>query len=177
MSLTKTLPLLVLAAVSLLAQRSSAPKPDVIFVPTPQAIVDEMLKLAQVGPTDVVYDLGCGDGRIAVSAAKLGAKAVGIDIDPERIAESKDTALAAGVTDRATFRNEDLFTAKISDATVVTLYLLRSLNIRLRPKLLSELKPGTRIVSHNFSMGDEWEPDKRVTIEEKSIYLWIVPER
>ncbi|MDA1315434.1 MAG: class I SAM-dependent methyltransferase [Acidobacteria bacterium] len=175
MRLIRTLPLLLLAAACLLAQRSSTPRPDVIFVPTPQAIVDEMLKLARVGPNDVVYDLGCGDGRIAVSAAKLGARAVGIDIDPERIAESKDTALAAGVTSRVTFRNEDLFTADISEATVVTLYLLRSLNIRLRPKLLTELKPGTRIVSHNFSMGDEWEPDKRVTIEENSIYLWTVP--
>jgi ribosomal protein L11 methylase PrmA len=146
-------------------------------VPTPQDVVDEMLKLAGVGPNDVVYDLGCGDGRIAVSAAKLGARAVGIDIDPERIAESKDTALAAGVTDRVTFRQADLFTANISEATVVTLYLLRSLNIRLRPKLMSELKPGTRIVSHNFNMGDEWEPEKRITLDGRSITLWTVPDR
>jgi SAM-dependent methyltransferase len=168
---------LLLVAVSLIAQTASAPKPDVIFVPTPQDVVDEMLKLAGVGPNDVVYDLGCGDGRIAVSAAKLGARAVGIDIDPERIAESKDTALAAGVTDRVTFRQADLFTANISEATVVTLYLLRSLNIRLRPKLMSELKQGTRIVSHNFNMGDEWEPEKRITLDGRSIYLWTVPER
>ena len=93
-----------------------------------------------------------------------------------RIAESKDTASIAGVTDRVTFRNEDLFTADISEATVVTLYLLRSLNIRLRPKLLSELKPGTRVVSHNFNMGEEWEPEKRVKLEDRSIYLWIIPE-
>lgn len=177
MKLTRTLPLLLLATACLFAQTSSTPKPDVIFVPTPQAVVDEMLKLAGVGPKDVVYDLGCGDGRIAVSAAKLGARAVGIDIDPERIAESKDTALAAGMSSRVTFRNEDLFTANISEATVVTLYLLRSLNIRLRPKLVSELKPGTRIVSHSFNMGDEWEPEKRVSVNGTSIYLWTVPER
>jgi ubiquinone/menaquinone biosynthesis C-methylase UbiE len=167
---------LLLGTVSLFAQRSGDPKPDVIFVPTPQAVVDEMLKLARVGPNDVVYDLGCGDGRIAVSAARRGARAVGIDIDPLRIAESNDTAGIAGVTDRVTFRNEDLFTTDISEATVVTLYLLRSLNIRLRPKLLSELKPGTRVVSHNFNMGEEWEPEKRVKLEDRSIYLWIIPE-
>jgi ribosomal protein L11 methylase PrmA len=165
---------LLLVAVSLIAQTASAPKPDVIYVPTPQDVVDEMLKLAGVGPNDVVYDLGCGDGRIAVSAAKLGARAVGIDIDPERIAESKDTALAAGVTDRVTFRQADLFTANISEATVVTLYLLRSLNLKLRPKLWKELKPGTRIVSQTFDM-DDWKPEKQIEVEGRQIYLWRVP--
>ena len=154
-------------------------KPDVIFVPTPQEVVDEMLKLARVGPNDVLYDLGCGDGRVAVTAVKkFGARrAVGIDIDPIRIAESNDTAITAEVTDRVTFRNEDLFEADISEATVVTLYLLRSLNIKLLPKLLADLKPGTRVVSHNFDMGDEWEPEKKVELDHRSIYLWTIPEK
>ena len=182
MPVAKTLRLLffvlALDAALVCAQQRPSPQPDVIYVPTPQAVVEEMLKLAGVGPDDVLYDLGCGDGRIAITATKkFGIRAVGIDIDPIRIAESKDNAIMAGVTERVTFRQEDLFTADISEATVVTLYLLRSLNIRLRPKLLTELRPGTRIVSHNFDMGDEWEPEKRVKLDSRSIYLWTVPEK
>ncbi len=180
-SLLKTVAALTLArhGIPARAQAPLPPKPEVIFVPTPQAIVEEMLKLARVGPNDVLYDLGCGDGRLAITAVtKFGAKrAVGIDIDPIRIAESKDNAIIGNVTDRVTFRNEDLFKADISEATVVTLYLLRSLNIKLLPKLMADLKPGTRIVSHNFDMGDEWEPEKRVELDHRSIYLWTIPEK
>ena len=180
-SLLKTAAILTLGPHAIPAQTQKNPQlnPDVIYVPTPQAVVDEMLKLARVGSNDVVYDLGCGDGRIAITAVKkFGAKrAVGIDIDPIRIAESKDNAIVADVTDRVTFRIDNLFEADFSDATVVTLYLLRSLNIKLRPKLLSDLKPGTRIVSHNFDMGDEWAPEQRIELDHRSLYLWTVPEK
>lgn len=180
-SLLKTAAALILGPHAIPAQTPKRPQlnPDVIYVPTPQAVVDEMLKLARVGPDDVVYDLGCGDGRIAITAVKkFGAKrAVGIDIDAIRIAESKDNAIIADVTDRVTFRIDNLFEADFSDATVVTLYLLRSLNLKLRPKLLADLKPGTRIVSHNFDMGDEWEPEQRVELDHRSLYLWTVPEK
>jgi protein-L-isoaspartate O-methyltransferase len=149
-------------------------QPDVHFVPTPDSVVEAMLKLANVQKTDVVYDLGCGDGRTVIRAAdQFGARAVGIDIDPERIEESKENARKAGVEDRVAFRNEDLFEADISEATVVTLYLLNKLNLKLRPKLWKELKPGTRIVSHAFSMGD-WEPEKKIQADGRTIYLWII---
>src|SRR5919109_1152283 len=128
---------------------------DVPYVPTPERVVDKMLELAKVGPQDVVYDLGSGDGRIVIAAArKHGARGVGIDIDPQRIKEGRDNARRAGVADRVEFREGDLFKADIGDATVVTLYLMSSVNLRLRPKLLNELKPGTRVVSHAFGMGD-----------------------
>src|SRR5678810_1455065 len=136
-------------------QGSQAPlrTPDVIFVPTPQEVVDVMLKLAKVTKNDVVYDLGSGDGRIPITAAKTyGARAVGIDIDPQRIREANENLKIAGVSDRVKFLNQDLFTTDISGATVVTLYLLPSLNVKLIPKLNKELKPGTRIVSHAFDM-------------------------
>ncbi|MGQ9635498.1 MAG: SAM-dependent methyltransferase [Bryobacteraceae bacterium] len=150
-------------------------EPDVIYVPTPQEVVDAMLKLANVHKGDVVYDLGCGDGRIVVTAAKrYGVRGVGIDINPERIREAQQNAKENGVTNLVTFRNEDLFEADIKEATVVTLYLLTSLNIKLRPKLLRELKPGTRIVSHSFDMG-EWKPDKTEQVNGRTIYLWVVP--
>jgi precorrin-6B methylase 2 len=150
-------------------------EPDVIFVPTPEDVVDQMLKLANVHKGDVVYDLGCGDGRTVIAAAKIpGVRAVGIDINPERIKESLENAQKAGVMDRATFRNEDLFEANIKEATVVTLYLLQSLNVKLRPKLWKELKPGTRVVSHDFDMGD-WKPDKQIDLDEHTIYLWTIP--
>ncbi|MCL6544192.1 MAG: class I SAM-dependent methyltransferase [Bryobacteraceae bacterium] len=150
-------------------------EPDVIYVPTPQEVVDAMLKLANVHKGDVVYDLGCGDGRIVVTAAKrYGVRGVGIDINPERIQEAKQNAKENGVTNLVTFRNEDLFEADIKEASVVTLYLLTSLNIKLRPKLLRELKPGTRIVSHSFDMG-EWKPDKTEQVNGRTIYLWVVP--
>jgi cyclopropane fatty-acyl-phospholipid synthase-like methyltransferase len=152
-------------------------EPDVIYVPTPQPVVDAMLKLAKVGKGDVLYDLGSGDGRIPVTAAKVyGIRATGIDIDPERIAEAKANVAKQGVGKLVTIRQEDLFQADISDASVVTLYLLDSLNEKLRPKLLAELKPGTRIVSHAFRMGD-WEPEKTQEIGANIIYLWTVPER
>jgi SAM-dependent methyltransferase len=148
--------------------------PDVIYVPTPQDVVDGMLDLAKVTSADVVYDLGCGDGRIVVSAAKRGAKAVGIDIDPQRIMEARANAKAAGVEGRVQFLDQDLFTADISQATVVTLYLLPSLNEKLRPKLLKDLKPGTRIVSHAFEMGD-WQPEQSVEVNGRRVYLWRIP--
>jgi SAM-dependent methyltransferase len=148
--------------------------PDVIYVPTPEAVVDAMLDMARVGKDDVVYDLGCGDGRIVIEAAKRGAKrAVGVDIDPERIAEARANAKEAGVGDKVEFVEGDLFETDLKGATVVTLYLLPDLNLRLRPKLL-ELPRGTRVVSHAFDMGD-WKPERTRTVEGKHVYLWTVP--
>jgi SAM-dependent methyltransferase len=151
-------------------------RPDVIYVPTPQNVVDAMLGMAKVTKNDVVYDLGCGDGRIVITAAKLGARGVGIDIDPQRIKEARENAKTAGVEDRVQFLETDLFTADISKATVVTLYLLPSLNLKLQPKLFQELRPGTRIVSHSFDMGD-WEPEQTKEIEYRTIYFWTIPPR
>lgn len=164
--------LLLLRAAAAGAQGVRAP--DVPYVPTPQPVVDAMLQLAKVTGTDVVYDLGCGDGRIPITAAqRYGAKGVGIDIDPKRIAEAEENAKAAGVTDKVTFLNEDLFTADFGNATVVTLYLLPSVNERLMPRLKA-LKPGTRIVSHAFDMGPSWPPDAKQEIAGKTIYFWTV---
>lgn len=166
---------LTLAGSLVFAQQKPLREPDVIFVPTPEEVVEQMLKLANVHKGDVVYDLGCGDGRTVIDAAKIpGVRAVGIDINPERIKESLENAKKAGVMDRVTFRNEDLFEADIKQATVVTLYLLQSLNVKLRPKLWKELKPGTRVVSHDFDMGD-WKPDKQIDMDEHTIYLWTIP--
>ena len=172
---------LVLAApLPLLAQaqkQAPARGPDVIFVPTPQDVVDDMLRLANVRKGDVLYDLGSGDGRIAITAAKrYGIRATGIDIDPERIEEATANAKRAGVSDLVEFRNEDLFQADFRDATVVTLYLLPDLNVKLRPKLWNELKPGTRIVSHQFDMG-AWKPEKKLESNGRTIYFWTVPPR
>lgn len=153
-------------------------KPDVIFVPTPQPVVEKMLELAQVTNKDVVYDLGCGDGRIVVTAAKkYGARGKGIDIDPERIKESLDNVKKNGVEKLVTIERADLFQVDLSEATVITLYLLPELNLKLRPKL-QKLKPGTRIVSHDFDMGD-WKPDKHITVTDENglehdVYLWII---
>ena len=160
------------------AQRQSASQsPDVIFVPTPQEVVDDMLRLANVRKGDVLYDLGSGDGRIAITAArKYGIKATGIDIDPQRIREANENAAKAGVTHLVQFRQENLFTADFKDATVITLYLLPDLNVKLRPKLWNELKPGTRIVSHQFEMG-AWKPEKKLESDGRSIYFWTVPPR
>jgi cyclopropane fatty-acyl-phospholipid synthase-like methyltransferase len=157
-----------------------APRPDVIYVPTPQVIVDAMLKMANVTSSDVVYDLGSGDGRIPITAARVhGARGVGIDIDPQRIMEAHANAREAGVTDRVRFMAGDLFTADISEATVVTLYLTPSLNTRLLPKLNKELKPGTRIVSHRFEMrnplGMEYPPAQRLLVDGNNVYLWTAP--
>jgi SAM-dependent methyltransferase len=151
-------------------------RPDVIFVPTRELVIEAMLNAAKVGPNDVVYDLGCGDGRIVVAAAKRGARAVGIDIDPERIKEANANAAANGVTGKVQFRQEDLFEADIREATVVTLYLLPSLNVKLRPRLMEQLKPGTRIVSHDFDMGD-WAPEETIAVDGKTVYLWTIPKK
>ncbi len=148
-----------------------------IYVATPPDVVEAMLALAQVREGDVLYDLGSGDGRIPIAAAKqFKVRGTGIDIDPERIAEANQNAEREGVTDLVTFRQEDLFEADFSEATVVTLYLLDSLNEKLRPKLLADLAPGTRIVSHAFRMGD-WQPEQTVEVGPRTIYRWTVPER
>jgi tRNA G37 N-methylase Trm5 len=176
--------LLCLSAVLFLALPAAAPaqekgatrSPDVIFVPTPQEVVDEMLRVAGVKKGDVLYDLGSGDGRIPVTAAKKFAiRAVGIDIDPERIREAKANAKKNGVEKLVQFRQEDLFQTDFSEATVVTLYLLPDLNVKLRPKLWKELKPGTRIVSHQFDMGD-WKPERKIDLNGRTIYFWTVPK-
>ena len=170
---------LLLAASAATAQAQAvARQPDVIFVPTPQDVVEAMLKLASVRQSDVLYDLGSGDGRIPVTAAKqYGIRAYGIDIDPQRIQEANENARKAGVTNLVQFRREDLFKANFKEATVVTLYLLPELNVKLRPRLLAELKPGTRVVSHQFDMGT-WKPDKKVELSAgRTIYLWTIPPR
>jgi tetratricopeptide (TPR) repeat protein len=149
-------------------------RPDVNFVPTPQDVIEAMLDLANVGTADVVYDLGCGDGRIVIAAAKRGAHGVGIDLDARVIAEAQANARAAGVEDRVQFNVGDLFQADISKASVVTLYLLPGLNLKLRPKLLAELAPGTRVVSHAFDMSD-WAPERAVQVGNRHLYLWRVP--
>jgi SAM-dependent methyltransferase len=152
-----------------------ARRPDVIYVPTSAEVVEAMLKLANVTKDDIVYDLGCGDGRIVVAAARaFGAKATGVDIDPQRIAEANANAKTAGVEGRVKFILGDLFEQDIHDATVVTLYLLNTLNLKLRPKLWKELKPGTRIVSHAFDMGD-WQPEQKQDVGGTTIYLWRIP--
>jgi SAM-dependent methyltransferase len=155
-------------------------QPDVIFLPSDEAVVDGMLKLANVRRTDIVYDLGCGDGKILIAAArKYGARAVGIDIDPQRIKEATDNVTTAGVADRVTLILGDIFDPAISikDATVVTLYLLPSLNQRLRPRLWSDLAPGTRVVSNSFDMGRDWPADRTEHIGNFTIYLWTIPKR
>jgi SAM-dependent methyltransferase len=154
-------------------------KPDVEYVPTPQHVVAEMLRLLAVKPTDVVYDLGCGDGRVVITAAKrYNARGVGIDIDPKRIQESRANARKAGVVNRVKFRQQDLFETDIREASVVALYLLPELNRKLRPKLLSDLRPGTRVASHDFDMGD-WYPDRVIYVPgsayEHTVYYWVIP--
>jgi ribosomal protein L11 methylase PrmA len=153
-------------------------EPDVVYVPTPPEVVEAMLKVAKVGPNDVVYDLGSGDGRIVISAVKdFGAtRGIGIDINPVRIREANENAQKAGVADKVRFMNADLFATDISDATVVTLYLLPSLNLKLRPQLMQQLKPGTRIVSHYFDMGD-WKPEQTLNINGRPVYYWTIPPR
>lgn len=169
--------MLLCCATSFALGQVTKPELDVPYVPTRQPVVDAMLELAKVGKDDVLYDLGCGDGRIVITAAqKWGTKGTGVDLDPQRISEAKGNAQLAKVSNKVTFIEGDLFEVDFSDATVVTLYLLPSINLKLRPKLLSELKPGTRIVSHAFDMGD-WEPDEKITVDGATVYLWTVPER
>jgi SAM-dependent methyltransferase len=151
------------------------PKLDVGYMPTPYEIVEKMLSMANVRNNDLVYDLGCGDGRVVVMAAKeRGATGVGVDLDPVRIKESEENARKAGVADQVRFFQQDLFKTEIGEATVVMLYLWPEVNIRLRSKLFAELKPGTRILSHNHDMG-EWKPDKYVEISKHRIYFWVIP--
>jgi SAM-dependent methyltransferase len=161
------------------AAPAPARKPDVPYEPTPPEVVGVMLALASIQKGDVVYDLGCGDGRLVIAAVKTpGVRGVCIDIDPQRIAESRQNAVAAGVADRIAFRTADLFDVRFEDATVVLLFLWPEVNLRLRPKLLKELRPGTRVVSHWHDMGD-WKPDRAVTANgfgrPRPVYMWFVP--
>ena len=188
---------LLLPVVLTVAQQPTKPlekKPDVPYMPTHEKVVAEMLKVAKVGKDDILYDLGSGDGRIVITAAKeFGARGVGVDIDPNLIREARENADKAGVADKVKFLQQDLFETDIRDATVVTLYLWPEINLRLRPKLLSDLKPGTRVVSHNHDMGD-WKPLKTVRVRvpheyvisktlnmrvphQHKIYYWVVPPR
>ena len=168
---------LVALGAAVLAAQQPKRTPDIQFVPTPDEVVEAMLQLADVGQNDVVYDLGSGDGRIPITAARrFGARGVGIDLDPKLVAQATRNAQETGVADRVRFVEEDIFEADISPATVVTLYLLTSINERLRPKLLKELRPGTRIVSHQFRMGD-WNPDREIVIDFRPLFLWRVPKR
>ena len=166
------------AQVSTGAAQAPARKPDVPYEPTPPEVVEVMLALGEVRKGDLVYDLGCGDGRIVIAAVKRpGVRGVCVDIDPQRTAESRQNAAAAGVADRITFRTEDLFEARFDDATVVMLFLWPEINLRLRPKLRRELRPGTRVVSHWHDMGD-WAPNRMVTAtgngRPRPVYLWVV---
>ena len=149
---------------------------DVPYVPTPEPVVDQMLEMAEVDETDVIYDLGSGDGRIVIRAAqKYGARGVGIEIDPKRVREARQNARDAGVANLVEFRQGDLFEADISEATVVTLYLLPSVNQKLRPKLFEQLAPGTPVVSHDFDMG-RWAPERTVDMDGDTVYRWTIPE-
>jgi SAM-dependent methyltransferase len=177
------LPLIVLLTVAATGEAQQRRVADVPYVPTPMEAVDVILDLAAVGPQDVVYDLGSGDGRIPIAAARLrGARGMGIDIDPALVRRADENARAAGVSDRVRFVRGDLFQADLRPATVVTLYLLSSLNLRLRPLLLERLRPGTRVVSNSFGMG-EWRPDSVVVVERPGgdfgprIYFWVIPAR
>jgi precorrin-6B methylase 2 len=162
----------------LLAQAAPGTRaPDVIFVPTPDDVVNKMLEMAKVTANDVVYDLGCGDGRIVITAAqRYGCRGVGIDIDPDRIREATKNVRRANVADKVKFIQGDLFETNISEATVVTLYLLTELNLKLRPKLMKDLQPGTRVVSHAFAMGT-WKPERTERVSGSSVYLWRIPPR
>lgn len=148
---------------------------DVPYVPSDETVVAAMLNLAGVGPKDMLYDLGSGDGRIVITAArKYGARGIGVELDPLRVADAMDDASDVGLECQVDFIEEDLFTVDFSEATVVTLYLMDSINVQLRPRFLKELRPGTRIISHAFDMGD-WQADERIRLEASSIYKWIVP--
>jgi SAM-dependent methyltransferase len=172
---------LALAAASPGCSAAEEPKgparaPDVPYEPTPPEVVEAMLELAGVAEGDVVYDLGCGDGRIVVAAARRGARGVGVDIDPQRIREARANAAAAGVADRVELRVGDLFETDVTPATVVMLFLWPEVNLRLRPRLLAQLRPGARVVSHWHDMG-EWRPDRTRSVARRTLYLWTIPER
>jgi len=169
--------LMVLLSIGCLAQAPKTKRElDVPYVPTAEDVVAEMLKTAGVKKGDILYDLGCGDGRIVITAAKeFGIRGVGIDIDPVRIKEARANAEKSGVAGLVKFIEQDLFDARIGEATVVTLYLLPQINLKLRPKLFRELKPGTRIVSHAFDMGD-WKPEKQLDVSGETIYYWVIPK-
>ena len=167
----------VLAGSLALSQQAPKRELDVWWEPSSDEVVTAMLKMAKVTKNDIVYDLGCGDGRIVIAAAKeFGARGVGVDLDPKRIQESNENAKKAGVTDRVKFIEGDLYEADIRQATVVTLFLWPSINLKLRPRLLKELKPGTRVVSHSHHMGD-WVPEKEIEVGGDKVYFWIIPER
>lgn len=154
-------------------------RPDIAFIPTPQPAIEVLLEALQVAESDVIYDLGCGDGRVLITAAlRFGARGVGIDIDPVRVQEAQTKAEGMGISDRLTFREQDLFESRFEAASIVILYLLPHLNLKLRPRLLEQLKPGTRIVSIDFDMGD-WQPENVIKLEieeETTLYFWIVPK-
>jgi SAM-dependent methyltransferase len=151
-------------------------KKIVPFVPTPQEVVDKMIELAGVKAGDVVYDLGSGDGRIVITAAKKGARAVGFDVDGSLVKESRENIRKAGVEERAEIRQQDILTVDLSGASVVTMYLLPDVNLKLKPHILSQMKPGSRVVSHAFDMGD-WKPDKTERVDGRTVYLWTVPAK
>ena len=165
---------MAITSASVAAQTPPAPTPDIHYVPTSNGVADAMLKLAHVTANDVVYDLGSGDGRIVILAAKkYGAKGVGVELDEDLVKEARKNAMKAGVSDRVTFVQGDLFKTDLSDATVVTLYLSNSINMRLRSLLQQQLKPGSRVVSHRFEMGD-WKPDATIRLEGTSVHLWTI---
>jgi SAM-dependent methyltransferase len=162
---------------SLIADDREGVKLDAPYWPTPQKTVEKMLEVAKVTKKDIVYDLGCGDGRMVIAAAKkYGTRGVGVDLDPARIREARANAQREGVEALVTFKVEDMFQTDIREATVVLLYLLPELNRRLKPKLFAELRPGARVVSHDWDMGRDWPPDKYVKLGGDGIYLWIMPE-
>ena len=169
---------LALAPALILPARARQPLPKVPYVSTPQDIVERMLSMARVGPHDMVYDLGCGDGRIVIAAARQrGARGVGIDLDPERIREANANARLAGVQERVRFRRADLFQTDFSPASVVMLYLLFEVNLQLMPRLWRQLRVGARVVSHDFHMGAQWPPEQIVRVRDKTLYAWtITPE-
>jgi len=178
LSLTVVPALVLVLAVTFVAPRfgtTSEVKLDVPYVPTPEAVVDEMLKVANFRETNILYDLGSGDGRIVIAAAqRYGAHGVGIEIDPARIRESTENARRAGVAHLVRFVQGDIFEANFREATVVTMYLQPDVNMRIRPRLLGELRPGTRIVSHNYDLGD-WTPQKAISVGAHTVYFWVVP--
>jgi SAM-dependent methyltransferase len=171
------LPLLAAAALMVTLGCDPGSRMMATYMGTPSPVARAMLDLAKTGPNDVVYDLGSGDGRIVIMAAKnFGARGVGIDIDPKLVALARENARLAGVEDKVRFIQADIFQADISAATVVTLYLYDTVNLRLRPKLLTDLAPGTRVVSHEWGMGD-WKPETQRSVDDTRIYLWRIPPR